>query len=356
LIRDLGIEEQVRLVNEFLDTNEVLFLLSACDAIVFPYQQSQESASGAVRIGLAAGRPVLTTPLPVFSDLSGIVPQLPGMDARQIAEGIISLLGDERALGDIAQRQREWVRCNSWAVQAGRISNIIRASFEEAHGIELCNPSPNRLDEREIERTQETPAPSEDALAAIQRLFADNSFDRSTAEREAGRGIAEPTEMPGEAERERAKKGSLNGSSRLPQLLSRTKRRKDPRGRLLSYADRARDARNWSAAAKYYKEALDAGSGDPALWVQYGHALKESGNLADAENAYRTSLRLKSDVADTHLQLGHVLKLQGRKIEASTAYFRALVLDPALDHAAFELRGLGWTRARIEFALRRELS
>ena len=70
-----------------------LFLLSACDAIVFPYQQSEESASGAVRLGLAAGRPVLTTPLPIFADLSEIVYQLPGTEAWEIAEGIISLLG-----------------------------------------------------------------------------------------------------------------------------------------------------------------------------------------------------------------------------------------------------------------------
>jgi hypothetical protein len=48
------------------------------------------------------------------------------------------------------------------------------------------------------------------------------------------------------------------------------------------------------------------------------------------------------------------LKIQGRRIEAGTAYLRALALDPALDHASFELRALGWTRGRIQLALRRE--
>jgi hypothetical protein len=49
-----------------------------------------------------------------------------------------------------------------------------------------------------------------------------------------------------------------------------------------------------------------------------------------------------------------VLKLQGRKIEAAATYFRALALEPTLEHAAFELRALGWTRGRIQLALRRE--
>jgi len=122
----------------------------------------------------------------------------------------------------------------------------------------------------------------------------------------------------------------------------------------LSRADRARDARDWVSAARYYRQALEQRPDKPPIWVQYGHALKESGNLAEAENAYRKSLELEEDVADTHLQLGHALKLQGRKIEASASYFRALVLDPTLEYAFRELRALGWTRGRIQLALRRE--
>jgi hypothetical protein len=49
-----------------------------------------------------------------------------------------------------------------------------------------------------------------------------------------------------------------------------------------------------------------------------------------------------------------LLKIQGRQIEASAAYLRALVLDPALDHATLELKGLGWTSGRIQLALRHE--
>jgi len=124
----------------------------------------------------------------------------------------------------------------------------------------------------------------------------------------------------------------------------------------IARADRARDARDWAAAARYYRKALDQNPDNPPIWVQYGHALKESGSLAEAEGAYRKSLELDDKVADTHLQLGHALKIQGRKIEASAAYLCALALDPALEHAAIELKALGWTKGRIQLALRREWS
>ena len=89
LARLMGLEGQMRLINDFLDAEEMLFLLSACDVLVFPYQRSEESASGAVQLGLAAGRPVLTTPLPVFADLAEVVHQLSATDALAIAEGVL---------------------------------------------------------------------------------------------------------------------------------------------------------------------------------------------------------------------------------------------------------------------------
>ena len=124
----------------------------------------------------------------------------------------------------------------------------------------------------------------------------------------------------------------------------------------ISLADKARDSRDWPAAARYYQRALERQSEDPAIWVQYGHALKESGKRAQAEGAYRKSLSLAPVIADTHLQLGHVLKIQGKKNEAGDAYLRALALDPQLEDAAFELRALGWSDGRIELALRDERS
>ena len=109
---------------------------------------------------------------------------------------------------------------------------------------------------------------------------------------------------------------------------------------LLSAADAARDNRNWPQASKLYAEYL-ARSDDGPIWVQLGHALKESGNLNGAEDAYRRSLELGPDVADTQLQLGHLYKKMGKFSDAIGAYREAVRLDETLFDARRELVNFG---------------
>jgi tetratricopeptide (TPR) repeat protein len=113
---------------------------------------------------------------------------------------------------------------------------------------------------------------------------------------------------------------------------------------LITLADRARDAGEWEQAALHYRKALHRNPRNSPIWVQYGHALKETGRVAEAEEAYRKATELDPNAADPHLQLGHVLKLQRRRNDAVAAYLRALDLDPTLRTASLELVALGWTR------------
>jgi tetratricopeptide (TPR) repeat protein len=122
----------------------------------------------------------------------------------------------------------------------------------------------------------------------------------------------------------------------------------------IARADRARHAGQWEVAARYYRQALSEEPELPAIWMQYGHMLKEMGDVAGAESAYRESLRLDPENADTHLQLGHALKLRGEVEAAEAAYLRSVALDRRLDFAIEALAALGWTRARIDEALRRK--
>jgi glycosyltransferase involved in cell wall biosynthesis len=142
LIRGLGLEDRVRLIGDFLATEEVLLLLNACDVTVFAYQHSDESDSGAVRLGLAAGRPVATTPLPVFATLAEVVHQCAGRTAADIAAGILALLDDRDLSAAVWRRQRDWIGRNSWAAQAARIDDIIRGGFAERHAIAPRPPAP----------------------------------------------------------------------------------------------------------------------------------------------------------------------------------------------------------------------
>jgi lipopolysaccharide biosynthesis protein/GT2 family glycosyltransferase len=121
----------------------------------------------------------------------------------------------------------------------------------------------------------------------------------------------------------------------------------------VTLADRARDARQWELAARLYREALDRDPGNPPIWVQYGHALKESAELRDAdklmqaEAAYRRAISLDPGAADTYLQLGHILKLQGKIDKAEAFYLRAFAFDPSMPYPLEELGGLGWSEAQL---------
>ena len=132
--------------------------------------------------------------------------------------------------------------------------------------------------------------------------------------------------------------------------LFRLKQRKPS---LLTLGDRARDARQWELASRFYRKALNQNPHNSPIWVQYGHALKESGELRDpdklaqSEIAYRRSLSLDPRVADSYLQLGHVLKIQGKKEEASAAYLQAIALGSSWDGATMELANLGWSEAHF---------
>jgi tetratricopeptide (TPR) repeat protein len=252
------------------------------------------------------------------------------------------VLGDAGRRAEILQRQRSWVRANSWAAQAARLSNIILGCFEEARGVELRVPTAL------APRPERASVWREEDLAAARQFRERRSAsadDRAPAAETSTENLDPP---PSEAIRKRP--GLIRGFAAHPPRATPASAEKP----LISRADRARDARDWVTAARYYRKALDQNPDNPPIWVQYGHALKESGSLSEAEDAYRKSLELDGDVADTHLQLGHSLKIQGRKIEASAAYLRALALDPGLDHASAELKALGWTRGRIQLALRRE--
>lgn len=109
---------------------------------------------------------------------------------------------------------------------------------------------------------------------------------------------------------------------------------------LATAADLARDGGDWAAAARLYHASLKADPAPAHLWIQYGHALKESARPGEAEKAYRAALVRKPDDADGHLQMGHLHKLQGRLKLAAHDYAAAVRLDPTLADALAELRML----------------
>lgn len=102
----------------------------------------------------------------------------------------------------------------------------------------------------------------------------------------------------------------------------------------------ARNAGNWPLAAAAYEQYLQYNSHDWQIWVQCGHAHKESGNPGSAERAYRYAAEIASEQFDPLLHLGHLLKGMGR-IEESLEIFRRGALLPDGQPARAELEAYG---------------
>jgi FkbM family methyltransferase len=193
----------------------------------------------------------------------------------------------------------------------------------------------------EIARYQIKQRAHGDLAAERDRLAAENArwFDAAVAAAYARRS------QPGGSVRHLKLTITASGR-RLRCSVSRSRWERGPR-MSLALADRALNERQWQLAARCYADVLEQWPNNAAVWVQFGHAVKESGKVAEAEAAYRQAIQLDPAVADPHLQLGHALKLQGRTGEAAEAYAAALRLDPKLQHAADELIALGWTQGEV---------
>ena len=70
--------------------------------VVYPYQETQELVSAAVRLGLASLAPVVCTPLAIFDDLGSVIPRLPGTAPEDIAEGLRQLANNWPGLSELA--------------------------------------------------------------------------------------------------------------------------------------------------------------------------------------------------------------------------------------------------------------
>jgi glycosyltransferase involved in cell wall biosynthesis len=107
----------VRRETEFLPPEEVARRLAAeADVLVYWYDQPSFSAvSGAVRIGLASGVPVLTSRTRWFSDLRDVTLQPDDLD-----EGLALLLDDTRLRRRLVQAARQYCHDNSWTATARR--------------------------------------------------------------------------------------------------------------------------------------------------------------------------------------------------------------------------------------------
>lgn len=127
LIYDLNIESGVTFESNFLSNDDSIALLSLSDMVVYPYQFTQESASGAVRMGISARVPVLVTPLEIFSDLGSAVHKARGSSPDDLAYSINELLERiaKNGKNDVIANAEKWRAAHEWDILSRRLWGMI---------------------------------------------------------------------------------------------------------------------------------------------------------------------------------------------------------------------------------------
>ncbi|MEB4590752.1 glycosyltransferase [Candidatus Thiothrix sp. Deng01] len=125
LIEYSGYADSIGLHTAYQENEQSLAALAACDLVVFPYQKSRESSSAAVRMGLAAGRPVACTPMNVFGDVADIVHFLPGVSPQAMAEGLLELVMDSAKLASARRRHQQWLQAHAWEQVTQRLDAML---------------------------------------------------------------------------------------------------------------------------------------------------------------------------------------------------------------------------------------
>jgi FkbM family methyltransferase len=131
LASSLGVDQNVVWKTEFLPIQQSMELLNLADFQVFAYGPTSESASAAVTVGLATGRPVLVSEQPIFSDLADSTLRMEGNSADHITNAIVQLLEHPDQLQALQERQANWLQGRTWPVVSARLRACVHSLLSQ---------------------------------------------------------------------------------------------------------------------------------------------------------------------------------------------------------------------------------
>ncbi|WP_423141449.1 glycosyltransferase [Parablastomonas sp. CN1-191] len=134
LARKLGVESHIRWENRFVETDELLDQLEACDIYVTPYLNLQQATSGTLSYAVALGKAVVSTPYvharELLADGIGVLVE-PGSSAA-LAEAVIRLLDRPDELAAIKRRAYAAGRGTIWPAFAKGTASMLRSAAAPA--------------------------------------------------------------------------------------------------------------------------------------------------------------------------------------------------------------------------------
>lgn len=130
LVQDLGLEEHVAFVDEYLTQAQIVEYLLAADVYVTPYLDPKQVTSGTLAYALGAGKAVVSTRYPhaaeVLADQRGVLVDF--RSAGQLAEATLRIIGDPLLKRTLEENAYAYGRETAWPRVGERMLGLLRSA------------------------------------------------------------------------------------------------------------------------------------------------------------------------------------------------------------------------------------
>lgn len=128
-VEKLHLQENVRFVTDYLSNEESVRYLHACDVLLMTYLPSMESASGAIRLCIAAQRPVITTKQEIFEEFADCTWQIRENAPGMVAEAVWKML-NKTVEQEYLQKIKDRIAETSWEKTSKKYLEIYKGDLK----------------------------------------------------------------------------------------------------------------------------------------------------------------------------------------------------------------------------------
>lgn len=116
-IKELGVEKNVRFINEYVSLEDLIVWLKTMDVYVTPYLDPQQSSSGALAYAIGAGRACVSSPYRYAKEVlgGGRGVLVPFRDSKAIAKAVIELWKNTERKRKIQRKAYDYGRFMTWS-------------------------------------------------------------------------------------------------------------------------------------------------------------------------------------------------------------------------------------------------
>ncbi len=171
LVEELGLEDHVLFVNQYLEQKDIIDYLLATDVYVTPYLDPHQITSGTLSYALGAGKAVVSTPYlhaqEALAKGRGLIVDF--RSAGQMADAINSILDEPKLKAKLERNAYSYANQATWPKSGARFLEVMQELAEE-HA-----PAPERRRDREplriVQRLDANPLVSPKDIKPSQPAF-----------------------------------------------------------------------------------------------------------------------------------------------------------------------------------------